>query len=275
MAVIDTDDITFTGEVHPAAEAWPMLPQEELDELAASIANIGLVEPITIDNEGRLLDGRNRLAACQKACVDPVFVVHLGDPIAFIIAKNNDRRHMTTGARAMATAKVLAGAGRRKNGRWQRGAIATSGSGSSDWDKRMAEAGSVIDYVPLEVDKVIAGDVALDAAYRKARQVKEASESYDAQLAKLTEEAPDLAANVTDDRTLAEALAALNARREDERKQFESHVKFAQTAASGWAFLVRLADRQVERQADVLGAVNPTDRKLLTDAMRIIRKGRD
>lgn len=273
MTAVDTVPI-FTGEVHPAAEAWPMLPQEELDELAASIANVGLVEPITIDNEGRLLDGRNRLAACQKACVEPVYVIHLGDPIAFIIAKNNDRRHMTTGARAMATAKVLAEAGRRKNGRWQRGAIATSGSGSSDWDKRMAEAGSVIDYVPLEVDKVIAGDVALDAAYRKARQVKEASESYDARLKKLTEEAPDLAATVTDDASLAEALGALAARKAEDEKLFKQRVKWAQEAASSWAFLSLLAERSVPNQAEVLKALNDRDRGVITEAIRVIRKGK-
>lgn len=271
MTAVDTVAAVFTGEVHPAAEAWPMLPEDELNELAASIANNGLVEPITIDNEGRLLDGRNRLAACAKASVEPVFVIHLGDPVAFIIAKNSDRRHMTPGARAMTTAKVLADAGRRKNGRWQRGAI--TGSGNSAWQQRMTEAGLIIDFCPAEAEKVISGDVALDAAYRKAQQMKQASESYDERLRKLAEEAPDLADKVTDDASLVEALAALKARQEQEAAVFKVHVKQVQAAASAWELLKTLAARSLPRQAEVLEALNDTDRRLITEAITFVRKG--
>lgn len=269
MSVTDTE-VTFTGEVHPAAEAWPMLPTEELDELAVSIANDGLMEPLTLDADGRLLDGRNRLAACGKACVDPVFVVHIGDPIAFIIARNSTRRHMAIGARAMATAKVLADAGRRKNGRWQRGAI--TGSGNSGWQQRMTEAGLVVDFTPGDTEKVISGELALDAAYRKAQQMKAASESYDAKREQLAKDAPDLAENVHDEQSLAENLAALKARQEQEAAAFRVHVKQVQEAASAWPVLEALASRSFPRQADVLLALGDDDRSVITDAINLIRK---
>ena len=37
----------------------------DLDALAASIAAIGLINPITVDEDGRLLAGARRLAACK------------------------------------------------------------------------------------------------------------------------------------------------------------------------------------------------------------------
>jgi hypothetical protein len=50
----------------------------ELDELAASIKANGLLQPIVIDTEGAILDGRHRLKACQKADVKPRFETYKG-----------------------------------------------------------------------------------------------------------------------------------------------------------------------------------------------------
>jgi ParB-like chromosome segregation protein Spo0J len=53
--------------VHPVAALFPMLADDELDELVADIKARGLLQPIVLDAEGRVLDGRNRLAACEIA----------------------------------------------------------------------------------------------------------------------------------------------------------------------------------------------------------------
>lgn len=138
----------------------------------------------------------------------------------------------------------------------------------------MKEVGLVIDFSPADIEKVVHGDLALDAAYRKAQQIKEASESYDARLAKLAEEAADLAANVTDDASLAEAIGAYEARKAEEEKLFNLHLKQVQEAASAWALLLTLTDRRLVRQAEVLERLNDTDRSLITEAITVIRKGR-
>ena len=52
---------------HPYADAFPMASEEELEELASSIAAVGLIHPIVLTPQGEVLDGRNRLAACEKA----------------------------------------------------------------------------------------------------------------------------------------------------------------------------------------------------------------
>ena len=140
-------------------------PAEELDELAGSIAESGLIDPITLDPHGTLLDGRNRLAACRAADVTPTFVIYDGDPVALIVARNSTRRHMSTGARAMATAVNLRDAGYRKDGRWSYGALANSGdSPNSTMVRAIRDAGLVLDHCDDLAAAVIAGDLALDAA---------------------------------------------------------------------------------------------------------------
>lgn len=83
----------MTRPVHPAADRFPMLDEEALESLAADIEENGLVQPIVVDSNGRVIDGRNRLAACDIADVEPEFRIHDGDPIAFVLGANVERRH--------------------------------------------------------------------------------------------------------------------------------------------------------------------------------------
>ena len=80
--------------VHPAADLFPMLSDTELADLAKDIKEHGLVHPVVMF-KGVLLDGRNRLAACKIAEVEPSFTEYDGDdPIAFVISVNILRRQL-------------------------------------------------------------------------------------------------------------------------------------------------------------------------------------
>ena len=108
----------FEMKVHPAAEIFPMLSEEELTELAEDIKANGLLHPLIV-KDGVLVDGRNRREACRRAGVEPrVEELNGTDPIAYILATNVNRRHLTKGQRAMAVAKLYPdaehGAGKRK-----------------------------------------------------------------------------------------------------------------------------------------------------------------
>ncbi len=86
--------------VHPAADLFPMLSEQELKELADDIRANGLHEPLWVwDDPDRgpvLLDGRNRLAACKLAGVKPTTRTYAGDdPVSFVISENVKRRHLT------------------------------------------------------------------------------------------------------------------------------------------------------------------------------------
>src|SRR5262245_14416292 len=95
----------MTYPVHPFADRFPRLADDELQALADDIKATGLNEPIVLDAEGQVVDGRNRLAACELAGVEPRFT-SLGerDPVAYILSANIHRRHLTKSQQAMAIA---------------------------------------------------------------------------------------------------------------------------------------------------------------------------
>lgn len=200
----------ITG-VHPYADKFPMLPDQELDELAESIKANGLRNPIVLTPDGLILDGRNRFAACERAGVtDPATTVYEGNDLAeYVIDCNSARRHMSTGSRAMASALVLEADGRRNAGRWKRGSvdIKKSLNSADDWRVLLTRAGAIIDHAPDLAEQVVTGSLALDAAYRAAvqnrdaeRAALEAEERERAQEAEarafVEQNAPDLAARV-------------------------------------------------------------------------------
>ena len=91
---------------HEYAGLFPMLPDAELERLAADIAENGLQTPITT-LDGKILDGRNRFRACEIAGVDPTMEEYQGgDPLAFVISHNLHRRHLTESQRGMVAAKM-------------------------------------------------------------------------------------------------------------------------------------------------------------------------
>ena len=76
----------------------PHLGLAGLDQLAADIRAIGLVNPILLAAAGEVVDGRNCLAAaCEIAGVEPRFdYLRDGqDPLSTVVSLNIDRRHLT------------------------------------------------------------------------------------------------------------------------------------------------------------------------------------
>ena len=94
-------------KIHPAAEIFPMLSDEELDSLAVDIKTHGLRHPLVM-HDRELLDGRNRLAACKIAGVAPSFVEYEGDsPVSFVISVNIKRRQLDASQRACVAVEIM------------------------------------------------------------------------------------------------------------------------------------------------------------------------
>ncbi len=96
-------------DIHPAADAFPMMNAEQYEGLKADIAKNGQQEDI-VYWKGLLVDGRNRLKACRELGIEPE-AAELDpeitpDPTAYVISANLHRRHLTTAQRSMVAAKL-------------------------------------------------------------------------------------------------------------------------------------------------------------------------
>ncbi len=264
----------FTGEIHPLADFFAMLPDDELQELADDIAANGQTHSIVLDASGRLVDGRNRLAACERAGVEPEFVVR--DDIktdeqaaALIRSENNRRRNQTTGQQAATDALLLDAMGLRRDGRWEDSALRDPNSGRSKTERNaLTQAGFILDNNRALLLKVAAG-YPISKAYDETKDAQEtaAGEAKDRQT--LRDLAPDLYRQVTDETlTLREAVAAYVVRHEKElaaeqadldRRRDQSTALARSIAALGALTVAESRDRiRSEWDAD-LSAVNPGD----------------
>lgn len=205
--------------VHPAADLFPMLEDEELRALADDIAEHGLNNPVVLMPDGSLLDGRNRYAACRLIGTEPATRTYTGsDPIGFVVSENVKRRHLTTGQRAMLALDVLAmyeattkvgrpskpkpadlfkpdgletvadlpqfPEGERKSRHKAATVVGTSG-------RAVGQAKRVADRAPDLAEKVKSGELALDRAEKQVARREAEKKEQEAREVKLAPVATD------------------------------------------------------------------------------------
>jgi hypothetical protein len=199
---------------HPAAALFPMLPDDELRELADDIKRNGQQMPILV-KDGEIIDGRNRYAACLLAEVDPIIEEFTGPDVkAFIVSANINRRHMTKAARTMAVAMMYPEATAYKRG----------GANSLETKELnegvLSQCRTILRESKALAEQVLFGTVPLAEAYEKARIDAAAKQSAEKRLADLEKKYPDLALAVREERLTipgAEAEARELDKREADR----------------------------------------------------------
>ena len=204
-------------KVHPDAALFPMMSDEELDALAADIKENGQLHAVTVDEEGRLVDGRNRAVGCSRAGIEPrIEKLNGHDPKAFILSANINRRHMTAGQRAMATAMIYPEP--EKGGRGKKSAVNPLGAKQFSAE-RLSLARAVLRQSRPLAEAVMAGSKTLDEAHAEIKQQEAALQSNEARLERLRTRAPDLAELVTEERlTVAAAEAEIAERARMDRE---------------------------------------------------------
>ena len=210
----------FEIEVHPAADVFPMLSEDELLELANDIAENGLREPLVlqVSEEGKtlLIDGRNRRAACELVKVTPdVRYLNGEDATAFIFSTNIARRHLTAGQRAMAHARLYPA---EKGGRGK--TLANLQEFSANQASQISRARYILARSPMRADEVMSGITSLNAAYEETKKEQAKKETDEQRLKELAAKYPDLANMVNEGQlSLGEAIAAAQKRDEEERQR--------------------------------------------------------
>ena len=167
-----------------------MMSEEELNEMAEDFKVNGLLDPIKLDKEGQVIDGRNRLAACKIAGIEPTFETYEGDAATYALSANVNRRMLSKGQRAM----IKVQASMIENP----AATAESLVRGSDLNTRMIErARQVIRHAPDLVGDVVSGIAAeLNAAAETASQRSRTREAREGRIASLRADASDLASAV-------------------------------------------------------------------------------
>lgn len=185
-------------EVHPFADAFPLIEGDEFAELVADIKKNGLRDPVVLTKNNVLVDGRNRYRACLEAGVD---VVHetLGsrytEPMILdlIVSRNLKRRDLNTGQKAMLALeyeRAFAAATRRgpdsenrspsieksadlhssQSGEVNGKAAAKAAKAVGASTRAVQQAKAVQRDAPDLAEQVSKGETTLDAAYKQAKQ---------------------------------------------------------------------------------------------------------
>lgn len=226
-------ETVFTGEVHPFADQFPMLPDDELEALADDIAANGQRFPIMVTAAGVLVDGRNRLEACRRRGVEPWIEVLTGDPHAYIVSANTHRRNLNAGQVAMARAMALVQQGQRENGRWKHETV----SGETLSRTSLFRAGFILDHDPAAAALVFNGE-SLAGVYEAVKATAEDRAEQQRQAAELLAQAPDLARQVAEDGIAHETAWRMHRQRLDReavaaRERHEADLKrYRSTAAA-------------------------------------------
>lgn len=98
-------------KTHPVANLFPLLQGEEFEELKRDIAQNGLIQPIWLHPDGRIVDGRNRWRACLETNtnirIETWDESRQGSLVDFVISLNLKRRHLTSSQRAAVAVELL------------------------------------------------------------------------------------------------------------------------------------------------------------------------
>ena len=96
---------------HPAAELFPMMPDDQYQAFKRDVKENGFQQSITL-YKGQILDGRNRhKAAIELKMLDELPIAEIDDdtdfdPYQWVISRNLHRRHLNESQRALVAAKL-------------------------------------------------------------------------------------------------------------------------------------------------------------------------
>lgn len=257
--------------VHPLAAAFPMMPDDELAELADDILTNGQREPIKLDQTGRLIDGRNRLKGCKIAGVEPWIETFEGDEdavIAYIHSVNINRRHMSKGQRAMATAMAYPDTQPGKRSTLSKIEKVSVGA--------LSEARTVLRDDPEAAKSVMAGAMPLHEAYEAAKQKVTSEASRRAAMDNLRARYADLAEKVErEELSFKAAVVEANDRDERARNQRDTIFKAVRQACEALAVLAfEEGVAELARQfPDEFAKANPLGTKHLLDRAQHAAEG--
>lgn len=169
-----------------------MATEAQIQDLGDAIKANGQTTPITVTEDGVLLDGRARLKACEIAGIEPRFTTYQGtDPVSVILNHNPRHHRLSQNRKALIAARErLAFKDRfnaftrihRDKAAWEADRAAhsltvlarTHGVSTA----RISMATTVWKHAPHLVDAIRKGTTSMDTAYKTAKDTKTAIKAY-------------------------------------------------------------------------------------------------
>lgn len=185
-------EIDFSIPLHPICGLFPMMSPDEFSRLQRDIENNGLKVPIVVF-DGQVIDGRNRLLACERAGITPQFSDWdgVGSLVGHVWSLNGERRDLTPSQRACIAVEMLPlieqeAAKREAKGRPKKGSQKVDYVPDQNDGKAAAEAAAITgtnrQYVadakktkeedPDEFERMKAGAVTVTQVKRKKKEKK-------------------------------------------------------------------------------------------------------
>lgn len=167
---------------HELCTIFPEASDEDYKNLMASMQKNGFLDSdpvvlITEDSKTKILDGRNRHLAAIDSGLTPRFVSYEGDDaVGFVLARNLNRRHLTTGQKAALASKLatLKVGDNQFNGGGMSQADAAKATGTSEASVRRFK--QLEKASPEKAAEVAAGQVSLEQARQEVLGAEAVSE---------------------------------------------------------------------------------------------------
>lgn len=240
--------------IHPLASLLPLIEEEDLETLVEDIRAHGLRLPIVRNEAGEIIDGRNRLRACELAGVTPSFMELNGqDPLDYVASLNLERRHLNRSQRAMLTAWLRHLRKPCKDTKPE--PISQAAERTNTSIDALNRCRIIINHAPQLAPEVISGRMTVSEAYDEARSIKAVKEGRTAMEERVRTGAPDLWQLVSDgSMPLPEAVRCLEAR---EREALAHALSLARNMSQGFR-LLDPGSYEIEEQASHWLTVNPS-----------------
>ena len=216
-----------TRDFHPVANLFPMLSGDEFADLTEDVRQHGLLEPIWLHPDGRIIDGRNRYKACLAADVEPSYRTWEGSGslVEFVVSLNLHRRHLTSSQRAMAALEAESELAKEAEERHRRAAA------ESNRRRAQQQSEELPDIAPPAIQRFEDPDPNARTSVGQAAKLLGTNRQYVSDAKKLTAERPDLAEKVrTGEMSIPEAKKAINTERV-QAKRTEQRERTASLAA--------------------------------------------
>jgi protein gp37 len=161
--------------VHPAADILPLATDEEFQEMCVDVKAQGFLNPVRINNDNLLIDGRNRLQVSWAVGLDSAIIrFNPPDVLAYVLSENLHCRQLTVGQRAMIAENIANMPAHRPAGSVTSVTVSRHQAAETvgTTPKAISQVRLIKEWAPVEAKKVQNGEISLEKGYEIARKTK-------------------------------------------------------------------------------------------------------